>query len=202
MVSGMFEEGERAFAMSYDSDGVNRLYEFGKSDGFDEWSGGIRKQEWQYATKSYNWVDPQSSNSFLVKKLGRAAVIASEIHGTATCKLYYRGYAEPFFIEYDEEQNAGVSSGNDFAWNGAVIFRFGEPDEQCGRWENSTTGSTEFQFLITGTGVVQIERAKFAFVTPGETTAETTTCDEELIQTSGDVTSPPMGDFDYLIAIS
>ncbi|MCG3778244.1 MAG: hypothetical protein JW388_0957 [Nitrospira sp.] len=199
MLEGIVDGAKRGFAMSYDKDGVNRLYELGSEDGFDEADGAVRKQQWFYITKSFSWVEPQTSGPYLTKRLADAQIFADEIMGSGSVGYQFKPAREPYWFTGGEPQDVGVNVGGEFAGYGYSEVFFPSPDDQCGRLDNNTASGRQFQFRVFGEGVMEIDSARFGFRQPNEEADVTTTCDKNLVVESGDNMIAGLGDFDYTI---
>lgn len=81
---------KRAFAFSYDKDGVNRLYEFTGQQEDDYGKDGPVKIESFFITGRYDFASSQQTNKFLRKKLTGGELWMSDINGQVKMSAEYR----------------------------------------------------------------------------------------------------------------
>lgn len=77
---GYIQGADRCFAMSFDRDGRNRLYEFTLDDANDSFESAPRKQFWRYDTAALGQVEARCSY-FDLKKMTGGQIVLSGIKG-------------------------------------------------------------------------------------------------------------------------
>lgn len=164
LVNGRFGNTVRAFAISFDSDGENRIYEIsrdGKSDLIDRQA---IKTKWSYTTKQFSWTDARSSNEFEVKNIIGGDLWISDVSSRITIKAEYRADNTPTWSTLMSEREFGSSLSD---WNFSQPrynrFKFTTPEGKCtpGTSYPSNFGALH-QVKVSGEGYVKVNRMRIA----------------------------------------
>lgn len=157
----MVKFGQRAFAMSYDADGVNRLYEITRRQGYDN---GKRKIRSFYVTRRFAG-RPSGSSEFQIKRLECGEIWLSEVVGRTKCSIDYRPNNSPCWQPLMEERQTGYDKplgGLPFVEARTKRWKIETPDpDKCapGTEELSATAS-EHQYLIKLEGNAKVDRMR------------------------------------------
>lgn len=153
---------DNAYAMSYDADGVNRLYEITKGVGNDN---GNKKVDSFYVTKHFSFA-PKSSE-FSNKRLTGGELWVSEVGGRVTAALSYRADNSPCWNSLMPETSFGsdnpqVVGGLPFTRPWFKKWKTGSPDpDACQEGNDSlaTNGST-IQIMVELNGNAKVDRMR------------------------------------------
>lgn len=94
---GLINGADRCFALSYDRDGKNRIYEFTLQDGNDLFGGEQRKQYWRYDTAALGQVEARCSY-FDLKKVTGGQIVLSDIIGSGDFNVQVRPDGAPCLV--------------------------------------------------------------------------------------------------------
>lgn len=156
--TGMAVVADRAFAMSYDSDGVNRLYEITREvSGNDN---GKKKVLSHYVSRQMMC---PPSGEFNIKRMAGGELWISEVHDKVGARVSYRADNSPCWLPLDDTLVFGSN-----APQGPLPFTrarhkkwiLGSPDPdlcQEGTDSLASTGST-FQVLVELEGNMKVDR--------------------------------------------
>lgn len=167
---GYVASADRCFAMSFDRDGRNRLYEYTLDDGEDLFGREPRKQFWRYDTAALGQVEARCS-FFELKQVTGGQLVLSGIKGQGSFNVQSRPDGAPCMV-----QMSGADVGCD-----CVTPTTGEPCTQYGsqpQWGNfflqaptkyggaaCVPGTTQaasaihyMQARVSGYGPIQVER--------------------------------------------
>lgn len=161
----------RAFAFSYDKDGVNRIYEFTGQQGDDYGENGFKKIESFFVTGRYSFAGSEQTNAYYRKKISGGEMWVSEINGQASISSEYRPDSAQCWYELQGEQVIGCDScepmqdgectllGYSSRYNRLIITT---PDnKEC----NDVAGipavsGAEFQIKVNLTGNITVDRMR------------------------------------------
>lgn len=195
--TGLAVMKDRAFAMSYDADGVNRLYEIKKDQGDDNRSKQIVSM---YATRRMGGQAMQSSE-FMEKKLLGGEIWISEVSKPIGVAIDFRPDSYHCWNDFMPERQFGTT--NPISARTEKHFKVGSPDsDQCRDDGNDKTigFGTEFQFLVRGRGNFRIDRMRIYAneLQPIPIRIESNDCEPENV-TNKAVACLTEDDFEYLI---
>lgn len=94
---GFINSADRCFAMSFDRDGRNRLYEFTLEDGHDLFINEPRKQFWRYDTNALGQVEARCSY-FDLKSMTGAQLVLSGIRGSGDVSMELKPDGAPCMV--------------------------------------------------------------------------------------------------------
>lgn len=95
---GFIRGADRCFAMSFDRDGKNRLYEFTLNDGPDIFDGDTRKQFWRYDTAAFGQVEARC-NFFDLKKMTGGQIVLADIRGAGDIAVQMKPDGAPCYVD-------------------------------------------------------------------------------------------------------
>lgn len=95
---GFVASADRCFAMSFDRDGRNRLYEFTLDDGADLFENEISRQAWRYDTAAMGQVEARCSY-FDLKLLMGGRIVLSDIKGEGDFNVQVKPDGAPCMVE-------------------------------------------------------------------------------------------------------
>lgn len=101
MVSGFVNGSERCFAMSYDRDGRNRIYEITIQPGDDIFERERRKQFWRYDTAALGQVEARCS-FFDLKKMTGGQIVLSGILGAGDVRVDMKPDGANCMVKFSE----------------------------------------------------------------------------------------------------
>jgi hypothetical protein len=169
--TGLVRVRDRAFAMSYDGDGINRLYEITKGIGNDN---GTKKVLSHYVTKHFSF--PPNSSEFHNKKLNGGEVWISEVKDRVGLQVNYRPDNSPCWHELGGEMNFGTDNPEvpgqlPFSRDRSKKFLLGSPNpDDCveGTDRLAVNGST-IQLIVEVEGNAKIDRVRIEASSDEET---------------------------------
>lgn len=161
---GLVKLGSRAFAFSYDSDGVNRVYEIKRSGLYDECEGHPVQTKWFYLTKRFDWRNTGRTNDFEVKKFVGGEFWVSEVRDRIQVGMDYRPDNTPCWIEALKPTDFGPDLKGDYAFSlpRAKRFKLPSPKEVCPKGGYPSTHGSQHQAMVYGQGAVRIDRLRLA----------------------------------------
>lgn len=192
LVQGIDQGVSRSFAFSFDTDGVNRLYEFGTSGQDDIISGGNRQRIISLYDTPMAW--GQNSDTFTHKRLTGTNIEISDIREQVDLSIKYKPDNCPCFVPY-KAITIGCACQTPDPKTGCQItqqpgwFRqdFGTPDPTA---VNGFEGiapifrSAQYRIKMTGSArvdrfgitMIQKEQSNKESITTGGTVATTQNC--------------------------
>lgn len=202
---GFIASADRCFALSFDRDGRNRIYEFTLEDGNDLFANEPRKQFWRYDTAAMGQVEARCSY-FDLKKLTGGQLVMSGIRGAGDVEVLMFPDGAPCTVplsggeigcdcpEYPENCVRGTGA----QWANLYLQapKVDNPNA-CVPGTTQPAGMFHYaQIRVTGHGVAAVERLKvrMEYKEVGEN-AECIKSNCEPVTCCADAT-----DFDYHIA--
>lgn len=160
--TGMVRVRDRAFAMSYDADDTNRLYEITKGEGDDN---GTKKVQSSYVTKHFTF--PPKSSEYYEKRLAGGELWISETGGKISAAVSYRTDRSPCWKELMPKTDFGTNGTNDpgqlpFSRERFKKWKMGSPDPlaiQEGTDRLAANGST-IQIMVEMEGNAKVDRMR------------------------------------------
>jgi hypothetical protein len=170
MVSALIDGQKRGFALSFDKDNKNRLYEVTSQQTDDYGPNGTRQIESFFTTGRYDFNRSGATNKFLRKKITGGEMWMSEIKGLVESKAEFRADSNPCWSELKVPTTYGCDPCSPIATecvpqqggNRYKRYKFNTPDpSECNDLAGipSVEGS-EFQIKINLTGSATIDRVR------------------------------------------
>jgi hypothetical protein len=170
LLSGLVNGERRAFAMSFDTDNLNRLYEITVKQGDDYGVNGTVPIKSFFITGRYDFGKTELTNKFLRKKLTGGEFWLSSIKGETTTQVEYRSDSYPCWNELKLPNTYGcnpctpVTDGcvPQAGGNRYKRYKFTTPDNTiC----NDVAGipaaeGSEFQLKVTLEGAATVDRLR------------------------------------------
>lgn len=193
----------RAFAVSHDDDGENRIYEICRSGLNDEIDGTSIKPKWKYHTKRFSWIDTRLTNEFEVKRLTGGEVWASDVRDRINISASFRADNNPCWQEVLNRDFGTQTSGWKFSYPRYKRFKFHSAKEDC------QTGlpyppnhGAQFQFMIEGEGHAQIDRMRVSVANRNDPNSPVGDCNEPVDDPETVLDCAGENDYSYSIADS
>lgn len=174
---GLTKLEKQGFVFSFDTDGVNRIYEIGRDRGNDKVEDTVVQQEWSYVTKRFDWNESGRSNTFEVKKLMGGEVWISEVPKRITIGAQFRPDNAPTWNAM-MEQEWGSNFEGEFTFSADRYgrIRFGTPNSGCiSGAPYPLPHGAQHQIRIYGTGNVRIDRMRISML-KNDTNSESKDC--------------------------
>jgi len=193
----------RAFAFSYDEDGVNRIYEITRKGLVDSIDGENIKTKWFYITKKFSWASTARSNDFEVKRLVGGEVWVSDISHRVKVIVDYRpdnamGWYQTMA---DKEFGSDLSDGWTFSQSRYGRFKFDTPFTGClkGAPYPLPHGASH-QIKVEGEGAVQIDRLRLAMGAFNDPSDAVGSCNKPKDNEKTVLDTIPENDYSYSIS--
>jgi hypothetical protein len=162
---------KRAFAMSFDDDNKNRLYEITSKYGDDYGQNGTVKIKSFFTTGRYDFGKTEQTNRFLRKRISGGEMWLSEIPGNVTSSVEYRADSNPCWSELKPETTYGCPPCSPvlkaectprLGGNLYKRYKFTTPDpSECNEiTEIPSIEGSEFQVKVSLEGVATVDRVR------------------------------------------
>jgi hypothetical protein len=201
--TALIKGGERAFAFSFDADGVNRLYEITRKSGNDN---GNKKIKSFYITKRFAF-RPSGASEFQSKRATGGEFWISEVKDRVGASVQYRTNNSPCWNEYFSLTRTGCDGPKGpnipLSRPGYKRWKMGTPDpDQCEQGgDNLACVGTEFQFLVRLEGSARIDRMRVMSETTDDSDQMEGDCPDspECEGECEEITCEIENDYEYLI---
>lgn len=201
--TALLKFSKRAFAFSYDSDGVNRIYEISKSGLNDIIEDTQIKTDWFYLSKRFDWVNSQKSNEFEVKKLVGGELWISEVRDRIDIGADYRPDNSPYWNQIMGTTPFGSDFQGDYKFSHPRYKRFKFPSPvvktECGAPYPSNHGS-QHQIMVYGSGQARVDRMRVAMAPTNDPNSPIVDCKVDDPKTTLDSEGKLDDEFSYDIA--
>lgn len=180
LLDAQINNTKRAFAVSYDTDGENRIYEIMRKGFDDVIDQKTVRTKWHYMTKRFSWIDTKLTNEFEVKRIVGGEVWTSDIHNPITVEAFWRPDNMPCWHEMLPELEFGSKpDGWVFSQPRYKRFKFITPKDVCvkGAPYPANHGAMH-QVMIKGEGGVQIDRLRVSVTDRNDPNAPIGSCNE------------------------